>query len=281
MSFIEDIRSSMDWDSSILKPWFAEDRHHFEYFLILRLYLEQVNHSNGKATFKAPDNDGNEWAALRWNKASWDLFKDKYKQRVKEVWDKAFVLIPPDSYRGFMWPDEKGTRRNLLCRLRISFVDKPEGAHAVIKVVRLANPTAASFRSNTYLYDSDDVNLKPVKWKGVTYQHNTPAHEVGHLLQLWHFSSGNSGCNDQADHACYGSNLYERMNVMGSGGMLDLSQALPWIRRIPEHVQSTKKDDWKVDWASNEAMLRGMQGMKVEEWAKMKTEPAKPGLIDL
>jgi hypothetical protein len=36
-----------------------------------------------------------------------------------------------------------------------------------------------------------------------------------------------------------------------------------------------------VDWASTEAMMRGMQGMKVEEWAKMKTEPAKPGLIDL
>jgi hypothetical protein len=282
MDYVADIHHGYDFDSSIDPPYFAEDRVSFEFTIILRIYMEQVNPPDGKNTFSAPDHNGTRWPALRWNRASWIYFTDRYRELVTKVWDRAFILIPPAKYNGFVWP-EGGRRRVLLCRLRPKIVDSAKNAHAAIQVVRLATPSKSAFRSNSGLYDNGDVILSKQRFasQGATFLHNTPAHEVGHLLGLWHVGSGNPDCKDEGDAACYGSNLNERMNVMGGGGMLDLSNALPWLARVPEHVPSTKRADWKADWASNEAQLRGRDGLEVDEAHKVQRQAPKPGMIDL
>ncbi|MBS1826803.1 MAG: hypothetical protein JST93_15910 [Acidobacteria bacterium] len=280
-SHIEDVRGS-DYDSAIRPPYVAEDRIHYEFTLILRIFMEQLNPPAGKQIFQAPDHNGRLWPALRWNRASWLDFTGRYTEMVLKVWDKAFLLVPPANFDGFLWPPG-GKRRTLLCRLRIKIQDTADKAHARIRVVRLASPSRSSFRSNSGLYDSEDVKLTRIRWKdGVSFLHNTPAHEVGHLLGLWHSNSGGEKCSeDQGSNECYGSNLYERMNVMGGGGMLDLEDSRPWRHRIPFHTNRGRMADWKAEWASSEAQLRGLEGFEVEEKYKQPYVPPKPGLIDL
>lgn len=55
---------------------------------------------------------------------------------------------------------------------------------------------------------------------------------------------------------CYGSTLAERVNIMGVGDQLSLDNARPWRERITWHT-GIAPEDWKVDWASGAAMLRG------------------------
>ena len=283
MKYIEDIRHPWDFDSSIDPPYFAEEPTSFEFAIILRVYLEPVNPPDGKSTFMAPDYDGRLWPALRWNNASWIDFQARYSKLVLQVWDKAFILIPPAKYDGFVWPDG-GKRRNLLCRLRLKVQDVRDHPHAAIRVVRLAAPDKSHFRSDSGMYTSVDVMPKRRRFEpeGASFLGNTPAHEVGHLLGLWHSGLGDARCAERPESSvCYGSNLTDRMNVMGAGGMLDLSNALPWLSRIPLHVPSTKRPDWKADWASSEAALRGLESLQVDETHKKPYQPPKPGIIDL
>lgn len=60
---------------------------------------------------------------------------------------------------------------------------------------------------------------------------------------------------------CYGSNLAERVNIMGVGDQLSLENARPWRERITWHT-GIDPDDWKVDWASGAAMLRGTESFE-------------------
>ncbi len=281
--YVEDVRRTWEFDSSIDPPYFSEDRIHYDFTIILRIYLKQLNPPPGKNTFRAPDFDGMMWPALRWTRAAWLDFTSRYLKLVLKVWDKAFVLIPPAGYHGFVFP-QGGRRRNLMCRLRLKLQDEPDKPHAAVQVVRLATPTQNGFRSDSGQYDSGDVKLKRVRYapEGASFLHNTPAHEVGHLLGLWDAGVGSQGCSaNPHSSACYGSNLHERMNVMGGGGMLDLSNARPWLRRATVHVDSTRESDWKVDWASSEAALRGLEGFQIDEKFKKPYQPPKPGLIDL
>ena len=279
-AYIDDIRHTYDFDSRISPPHAVDDRANFELTLILRLFLHQVNPPSGKSTFRFPDIDGRLWPVLRWNRASWIDFRKRYLKLVSQVWDKAFILIPPAAYNGFVWPN-RGKRRNLLCRLGIQVLDSEKEAHATIKVVRLATPTKTAFRSHSGLLDSEDIKLSRTRFRseGASFTHNIPAHEIGHLLGLPHAGLNNPRCVDDQSGACYGSNLVERMNVMGGGSMLDLSQARPWQVRAPLHVTSTSSKDWKTDWASSEAALRGLEGLKVDE--SHKVQRPKPGMIDL
>lgn len=279
--YIEDISHGYDYDSSIDPPYFSEDHDHYDFTIILRLYMEQANPPAGKRTYQAPDHDGNLWPALRWDRASWRHFIERYQSLVLEVWDKAFVLIPPDRCTDFVYPDG-GRRRNLLCRLRVKMADSPDHVHAAIRVVRLATPSRSYFRSDSSLYDSGDIERKRIRYapEGTSFLHNTPAHEVGHLLGLWHIGVGNPQCRAEGDDACYGSNLTERMNIMGGGGMLELTQASLWLKRIREHVPSSNRDEWKADWASPDVMLRGLQGVEIDDAFKQKQQKPK-GLIDI
>jgi len=94
---------------------------------------------------------GRRFAGIR---ASWVHFVERYKTLATKLWDKAFLLVPPSGYKGFLWPEGEGEPRNLLCRLRIKILDTYKGAHAQIAVVRLATPNHSYFRSDSALYDS-------------------------------------------------------------------------------------------------------------------------------
>lgn len=280
--YIEDIRSSYDFDSSIDPPYLAEDRVNFEFTIKLKILLKQVNPPKGVRTFMAEALDGARWPAVRWNDAAWIQFRNEYVKVVEEVWDKAFILIPPAKYDGFVWPDG-GRRRNLLCRLRVKLVDQETQAHALIRVVRtvLALKGNGGFRSSSTYLDADDVlpSRKRFNPAGASFLQTAAAHEAGHLLGLAHVSAGHPACTAAHEAKCYGTNLADRMNIMGGGNMLDLKNAKPWCSRITEHVKSTDRADWKVDWASNEAQLRGLKGLRVDEGHKI--QPPKPGIIDL
>lgn len=277
------VRDRMEFDSWIDSPDFTEHQVNFDFTIILRVHMEQVQPPKGKQSFMAPDYSGKLWPALAWNPAAWLRFRSEYTKLVLKVWDRAFVLIPPDSYDGFVWPRRQGTRRKLVCRLRLKLVDTATSAHAQVRVVRLAAPNEKYFRSDSSVYDSGDIKLVRHRYakEGASFLHNTPAHEVGHLLGLWHPGEAERDCVEAAA-PCYGSNLRDRMNIMGAGSMLELSNAHPWQLRIPWHAKETRKADWKVDWASNEAQLRGLEGFKVEETHKKPYKaPAPPGIIDL
>jgi hypothetical protein len=272
------------YDSRIDPPRVVNDQAPFEYSLILRVYLDQVSPPPGKRTATIPDHNGRPVAIQRWDGAAWSHFKTKYVERVLEVWDEAFILIPPAAYSGFVWPD-RGKRRNLLCKLTLKLVDSPGSAHASVRIVRLANPTADSFRSDAELYSSNLVDLKRQNfWPArASFLQNAAAHEVGHLLMLWHSNEGDPKCDPSVENSiCYGSNLIQRMNVMGAGGMLALSNALPWCKRIEKHVPSTHKSEWKVGWASIDAQVRGIAGYQdLDDFGNVKKPtPPKPGLID-
>jgi hypothetical protein len=280
--YIEDIRKSYDFDSSIDPPYFAEDRMNFELTIKLRIFMKQMNPPKGVQTFMAQAVDGGRWPAARWNGAAWVHFRKQYVKAVEEVWDKAFILIPPAKYDGFVWPDG-GRRRNLLCRLRLKLVDQETQAHAPIRVVRtvLALKGNGGFRSSSTYLDADDVLPSRSRFNpaGASFLQTVAAHEVGHLLGLAHVSADHPACTPVNEAKCYGTNLVDRMNIMGSGNMLDLKNAKPWLDRIAEHVKATDRADWKVDWASSEARLRGLKGLEVDE--EHKIQSPEPHLIDL
>jgi hypothetical protein len=49
---------------------------------------------------------------------------------------------------------------------------------------------------------------------------------------------------------------------MGRGNALGLEDASPWLERIATVHTKTRPEDWKVDWASHEAEMRGTDTIK-------------------
>jgi hypothetical protein len=52
------------------------------------------------------------------------------------------------------------------------------------------------------------------------------------------------------------------MNVMGAGDALDVRNAQPWIKRITRHAPPTAQLDWRTDFVSGEARLRGLWSLR-------------------
>jgi hypothetical protein len=281
--YIDFYENKYFWDTSIARPGPGAQTP-FEFFVIMRLYLEAVNPPGHKRIDTVLDWNNNPVPTMRWDGASWLHFTTKYVKMVMEAWDKAFLLIPPATYDGFAVPED-GSRRNLLCRLDIQLMRSPKDAHASVRVFRLANPGNSIFRADSADYDSNLVEpSRRSFWPDhADFLYNKPAHELGHLLLLPHVNEADPRCDPTRENSvCYGSNLAQRMNVMGAGSMLDLDDAKPWIIRIAKHTPPTQQKDWKVDWASSEAALRGVWSLHIDEKYRPKAQPQpKPGIIDL
>lgn len=278
----EDIVHQMDFDSHIAPP--PGSAGEFEFQIELRILLQQLNPENGKATGIGLDYNKRKFPIRRWNHAAWLRFQDEYVKQVLAVWDNAYILIPPKDYNGFVWP-AAGKRRNLRCRLKITLTDSMKYVHAVIKVVQLA-ASSGGFRSDSGSYSSEAIVPKTHHMKsepGITWKQHTPAHEVGHLLigeLRGHINEYSEACQAHPNSdPCYGTDLLQRMNVMGAGDKLNRDQASPWKNRIREHVNPyTKLDDWQVTWASESAQDRGFEGFEMDA-ARRKKEMTSP-LID-
>ena len=259
MPIYKEFKRRNDFDSRIIPPFASDDPRYFGFVILLRVALNQINPPKGRDRFEVPDSMDIPRACFRWNDASWAHFKQEFLRVALATWDGAFLLRQPSSYAGLVWPDRGDRRYDALCGLFIKLVDESE-AHAILNVPRMVDPHA-SFASDSTLLDSNDVDgtLHGDLKAGLQWKQHAAAHEVGHLLGLHHVANSSSACRSSFAN-CYGSNVAERINIMGTGDMLSFDDAKPWRERIEWHT-GADSDQWEVDWASDEAALRGSESL--------------------
>lgn len=262
MPTYKEFRPQSEFDSRIIPSFASADPRYFGFVIILRIWLKQIDPPKGQNRFTTHNAHGSPHIALRWTHGSWEHFKQQFLRVVLATWDGAFLLSPPASYDGLIWPEQGGKRRDALCGLFIRLVDgERDNPHAVLNVVRLADPSVY-FGADSTLLASNDVEGFPKSHSGAGYRwkQHPAAHEVGHLLGLHHVAQRSVACRN--DHfKCYGSTLAERVNIMGVGDQLSLDNAMPWRERIAWHT-GIAREHWKVDWASGAAMLRGTESFE-------------------
>jgi hypothetical protein len=259
MASYKEFRPDSEFDSRIIPSFASADPRYFGFVILLRIWLKQVNPPKGQQRFTTVNASNSPRVALRWDHGSWAHFKEKFVRVVLGTWDQAFLLSPPASYNGFIWPEQGGKRRDLLCGLFVKLVEgERDNPHAVLNVVRLADPSLY-FGADSTLLASNDVDgfTHGHRAAGVRWKQHPAAHEVGHLLGMHHVAQKSIACRNDF-FKCYGSNLAERVNIMGVGDQLSLENAKPWRKRISWHT-GIDPDAWKVDWASGAAMLRGTE----------------------
>jgi hypothetical protein len=98
--YIDFYENKFYYDSSIDTQRMVGPQDPFEFFLLFRLNLERLNPPDKQKTGVVSDHDGRQVPILRWDDDAWLHFTRKYVKSVMDVWDKAFLLIPPAKYDG-------------------------------------------------------------------------------------------------------------------------------------------------------------------------------------
>jgi hypothetical protein len=134
--------------------------------------------------------------------------------------------------------------------LEINLVGPGAAPHAVIEVVRLANP-GATFRDRMTRITDESVRFNKTVFtagasRGVTGETGqiTAAHEVGHWLRTAdekvfdHIDREHALTLPQAqrDDAQYGRTLGRFQSLMGGGSLVGDHEAGPWITRLRRHT---------------------------------------------
>lgn len=262
MAGYKEFKPDNDFDSRIIPSFASVDPRYFGFVIILRIALLQLNPPKGQSRFSTRNENQQLGIGVRWNEASWVHFKQEFLRVVLATWDGAFLLSPPDSYNGFVWPERDGPRRDVLCGLYIKLVDSErESPHAVLRVVRLETPETHFGADSTLLASNDAGSFAHGDLEaGYRWRQHPAAHEVGHLLGLHHVAQNTAACRSDF-LKCYGRNVVEKVNIMGSGDQLSLENAKPWKERIAWH-SGVESDEWKVAWASTAARMRGKESFE-------------------
>ncbi len=197
--------------------------------LTMRIFLSQRN-------VKEIERKGKTHACNPWLLSEWMSFQRNFKRLVERIWNGKLWLKPPTEFADFDFPSNKPSRRpNVACRLEVEVATSSGNAHHTMSVVRLAN-VDDEMRSHSRLLDNHDLRVAAMD---DVYIHVTAAHEVGHLLRLYH-PGDNFYCQiDPNDAICYSD-----YSIMGKGISIDERHAEPWSERIALHT-NTNAADWQ------------------------------------
>ena len=249
-----------------------------ELTITIRLFLEKVN-ATATAGGTMTDANGSNINILNWRDSEWETFRRQFFANVRSAWNGKFWLITPTTYKDLDWPGtpKAATHRpNVWCRIVVEEVNQISKAHRKILCVRPKVATMATANSveafRSYVgaggaagstapvstFDYFDIVPYQFKFTGpeknaagtaIRYNvtHRSDIHEFGHLLGLPH-SDKHTHTDAATAHDEYGEDRVDREDVMGYGGVLDESSAVPWTNRIAAHT-GVAAANWKVKLA--------------------------------
>jgi hypothetical protein len=223
-----------DLDPDVRNVWTNADL-----TLYLRIHFQKIDPTAGSNTYR--DYDGTAVPIRAWLPQEWSRWKGRFLSDCQRRWDGNFWLMPPATYTRLNYPPARPTHRcNLYCRFQISEQSSPNGAHAVIPVVRVDGNHF--FRSHMLLYSNRDLRAERLTRGSMFYTH---VHEIGHLIGLDHPGNSLTGCTSGAENACYASGDGDDRGVMGRGSRIYARHAQPW-RKAAAALTGVAEAQWTV-----------------------------------
>lgn len=207
--------------------------------LYVRLHFVQINPSSTSTTYN--DWDGTAVPIRAWTAGEWSRWKRRFLNDCQSRWHGKFWLVTPTTYNKLNYPEQNPTHRcNLYCRFEISEQGTPNGAHAVIPVVRVNGNHF--FRSHMLLYSDRDLLPERLTRGSLFFTH---VHEIGHLIGLNHPGTGAAGCTTGGEGVCYAGADGSDQGVMGRGSRIEAAHAQPW-QKAAAALTETREADWTV-----------------------------------
>lgn len=192
--------------------------------VFVRICFQKVDPTPASSTYN--DWDGTAVPIRKWRSDEWANWKRRFINDCNGAWHGKFWLVTPRAYNSLNWPEQNPTHRcNLWCRFEMTETASPNGAHAVIPVVRVNGNH--SFRSHMLLYSNRDLRPERLTRGSLFYTH---IHEIGHLIGLDHPGTGLPGCRTGGEHVCYAGADGNDRDVMGRGSHIYPRHAQPWIK---------------------------------------------------
>lgn len=179
-------------------------------------------------------------------------------EEVKDLskhWNRKLWIELPEDFDGINRSKQGNEYRPYLCcMLRIEVIPSwagfGYGDHHEIDAIRIADG-ASGHGSNTEQWDHHDVSTISRQRLGHEVSQVIGAHEMGHLIGLPHvgvtkgYDECSEGKNTNAS-VCYGNNIADRRNIMGSGMRVDEKDAKPWLDRIEQHFPGRSVSEFTV-----------------------------------
>jgi hypothetical protein len=238
-----------------------------EITVICKLFLEPGNPSGGAAKGTANDANGNSQDVVKWSNSSWNSWKTRFVQVVKQSGHGKFWLLNNLQWNKYQ---DKGVTYypNIWCRLSVELVNSAATAHHKITVYRVPK-SGRGFRSNFSTMDSYDTELQKKKKDsaGKWMKQRPSVHEFFHILGVRHVDHGQAHCplaNHGNGASCYGVADDDMHTLMGWGMGLHAKFADPWRRaavKLTGEGTVASGNDWQP-------RLKRHYPRTFDEWAR-------------